>query len=495
MDRRAFLSNFAFASAGIAMACSGLARRSEIFASTRDLSSMRALGYGPLRPSAAENTGEILLRLPDGFRYNVIGRKGSAMSDGRKTPPLHDGMHAFKVGRELRIVRNHEVVNGSVPRLGSTIGAGSHYDETAGGGTTTLVIDPRTRTIVRDFVSLSGTLINCCGGPTPWGSWISCEETTLGPTIRTSAKGVKTGGFAKPHGYCFEVSASADSNVPPVPLKSMGRFEHEAVAVDRRTGILYLTEDYASSGFYRFLPNRRKRLAEGGVLQMLAIMDKPRYDTRRGQKQGTSYAASWVTIETPDNPKADVDPNVVHKEGFAKGGAVFARLEGCCASRNGAVYFTSTNGGDAKGGQIWRYEHIKKDEGRLTLVFESPDRELLDMPDNVCLLPKSPLLFICEDSDYIGQGGTPENFLRILTPDGRIADFAKNISPGSERAEFAGSTFSPDGKRCSSTSSSSVRPSPSGAIGRPSGPRRSIQRPLVEYRRHGNCGRKIQSRR
>ena len=226
----------------------------------------------------------------------------------------------------------------------------------------------------------------------------------------------------------------------------MGRFTHEAIAVDKKTGIVYLTEDYGSAGFYRFIPKRNKRLAEGGVLQMLAIKDKPQYDTRTGQKQGTSFDVSWVTIDNPDPAEADVDPNVVHKEGWARGGATFARLEGCCSCEDGNIYFSSTSGGDNKGGQIWRYQHVKKDEGRLTLMFESPNRELLDMPDNVCMMPKSSLLFMCEDSDYPGEDNTPENFVRILTPDGRIADFARNIVPKMERAEFAGATFSPDGK-------------------------------------------------
>ena len=104
---------------------------------------------------------------------------------------------------------------------------------------------------------------------------------------------------------------------------------------------------------------------------------------------------------------------------------MFARLEGCCTDERGRVYFTATSGGDSGGGQIWRYEHVTRDEGKLTLLFESPNRDILDMPDNVCHMPKSHLLFICEDSDYVGAGGTPENYLRILTPDGRIADMVK----------------------------------------------------------------------
>src|SRR5688572_4542224 len=252
MDRRSFISNIALAGGGIALASGSLGRRAQAFVARGNLDTLRSYGFGELIPAATKNTGETFLALARGFEYNVIGKVGSKMSDGRPTPARHDGQWTFKIGRELRIVRNHEVSNSSVPVPGSGIGNAHHYDETCGGGTTTLVLDPKKKELVRDFVSLSGTLINCSGGPTPWNSWISCEETTLGTTVRTSSSGRKTGGFLKAHGYCFEVQASANNNLPPVPLKAMGRFTHETVAVDRKTGIVYETEDYNPSGFYRF---------------------------------------------------------------------------------------------------------------------------------------------------------------------------------------------------------------------------------------------------
>ncbi len=446
MNRRSFLSNAAFAGSGLALSFNGLAKRAEVFAETRNLSNLKAFGFGELVSTAAKNTGETFLALPKGFEYNVFGKVGGVMSDGQKTPRAHDGMATFEVRNELRIVRNHEITSGRVPKEGSAIGKANHYDETAGGGTTTLVINPKTRAIEKDFVSLSGTLVNCAGGKTPWGSWISCEEITLGQTVITTQNGKKEGGFLKPHGYCFEVSASANNNLPPVPLKAMGRFIHEAIAVDKKSGTVYLTEDNNSAGFYRFLPKRNKRLAEGGILQMLVIKDLPNFDTRKGQKSGATFTAAWTTIDNPDPIEADIDSLAVYKQGQTKGAATFARLEGCYADNKGGIYFVSTDGGDARGGQIWKYEPRGKTEGRLTLLFESPSREILDMPDNICLQPNSDLLFICEDSDYVGQGATPENFMRILTPNGRIADFARNITPNFTKSEFAGSTFSKDGK-------------------------------------------------
>lgn len=445
MNRRKFLFCAALAGGGTTLMFNGFLHRAEMFAKTRNLAALRAAGFGELVPTATLNTKEIYLELPKGFQYKVFGKVGSVMTDGRKTPRAHDAMATFQSGGDMRIVRNHEI-NDQIPKDGAAIGAGSHYDETAGGGTTTLIINPKTRELVRDFVSLSGTLNNCAGGATPWGSWISCEETTLGQTKIITKQGKEIGGFAKPHGYCFEVSASANNNLPPVPLRAMGRFVHEAVAVDRKTGIVYLTEDNNPSGFYRFLPNRHKRLAQGGTLQVLEIKNKSNFDTRKNQIVGSVLQTKWLKIENPDPSEADTDSLAVFKQGMKNGAALFARLEGCFADEKGRIYFASTSGGDNKGGQIWLYEANGRDEGRLTLVFESPDRQILDMPDNICPSPKGNLIYICEDSDYGLYGATEGNFIRILTPNGKIADFAKNITPGKEKSEFAGATFSKDGK-------------------------------------------------
>ena len=439
MQRRQFLRHTT--AAGMALAFGSFTRLAE----TAATQALKAIGYGELFPVAARNTGETVLALPKGFSYNVLGRTGDRMSDGRSTPNEHDGMAAFSYGGELRLVRNHEI-NDDRPLDGVAIGDTNHYDAQAGGGTTTLVIDARTRLIKRDFVSLSGTLNNCAGGPTPWGSWISCEETTLGAGEYLD-DGERVGGFGKPHGYCFEVPAAANSCVPPVALADMGRFSHEAIAVDSQSGIVYLTEDSKPyCGFYRFLPRRPGHLAEGGVLQILAIDRRPEYDTGIGQTIGKRFDVHWLTIDDPDPQSADLDEQAVFLQGTRKGAARFRKLEGCWSDADGGIWFVSSNGGEAGGGQVWRYDPRGRDAGRLTLVFESPDRELLDMPDNICLDPNSANVYMCEDSDYEGAGGTQENFVRILSPQGRIADFAKNILTGYDETELAGATFSPDGQ-------------------------------------------------
>jgi len=217
----------------------------------------------------------------------------------------------------------------------------------------------------------------------------------------------------------------------------MGRFVHEAIAVDPSTGIVYETEDNRPAGFYRFIPRRKRALAEGGRLQMLAVKDRPNYDTRTGQKVGAPLSAEWVDIPDPDPAEADTVPLAVYNQGRERGGAIFTRLEGCWHGK-GSIYFTSTNGGDKGLGQVWEYRPEGDAGGRLTLIFESPGAELLRAPDNLCVSRRGGLV-ICEDN---GEGP----LVRGLTPRGLIFDFARNIVPGFERMEFAGATYSPDGQ-------------------------------------------------
>jgi secreted PhoX family phosphatase len=382
-------------------------------------------GYGPLHPRHSENGGELLLALPNGFRYTHLSRAGAPMSDGNVTPRLPDGMAAFFVSGELRLVCNHEIREVTFP-----ISAGPwQYDGLGGGGTTTIVVDPVTRLPIRQFVSLAGTITNCAGGPTPWGSWISCEESLGGA------------GFTRPHGYCFEVPAAADTPVAAVPLQDMGRFVHEAAAVDPTTGIVYLTEDQDNAGLYRFLPNQPGVLAAGGRLQMLAVLGARRFDGSIGQVRGLRLPVSWVDIQSPGFE--------VFAQGRDRGAARFRRLEGACFGSS-SLFFTSTNGGDRGLGQIWQYRArtggkqraVRNGsgpwDGDLTLLFESPAAGILNMPDNICLTPWQTLM-VCEDN------GGP-TYLRGVTRQGAVFPFAQNIAPGLETTEFAGACFSPDGQ-------------------------------------------------
>ena len=256
----------AIAAAGSAAALPALQSLGLLSLNNRAYAALGQGGYGPLAPAPDLRDGALRISLPEGFTYRSFSEAGTIMSDGNAVPLAHDGMAVFAMPNgKFRLVRNHEDRNG--PRAGSTAVDGNAYDPWGGGGTTTLVVNPFTRELERDFISMSGTIVNCAGGITPWNTWITCEETNAGPS----------GGWAMQHGYCFDVPVAAETTVPAIPIPDMGRFSHEAVAVDPETWIVYETEDNGAnnSGFYRFLANTPGVLANGGRLQMLAIRRPP----------------------------------------------------------------------------------------------------------------------------------------------------------------------------------------------------------------------------
>jgi uncharacterized protein len=379
--------------------------------------------YGPLSPVLDQTTGLPLLLLPRGFEYLSFGWTGDPMSDGVPTPPLHDGMAAFRVdGDRVHLVRNHEVAG--LPGKFTD----PAYDPDAGGGTTTLAFDPDSGQFGASYGSLSGTVRNCAGGPTPWGTWLTCEETlAVNPT---------TGLL---HGYVFEVPRSGAGD--PTPLRAMGRFEHEAVAVDPETGYVYETEDDGVAGLFRFRPSVRGELDRGGVLEMLKIGDAT-YDTS-GDDMGTVYpSTSWVRIDEPDPGPGVPRPT---DQGIARGGATFSRLEGAWYG-NGLIYIVSTSGGPTGLGQVFEYNPRN---GLLRILFASPGEDVLSNPDNIAVSPRGGLV-LCED-------GSGVQFLHGLTTEGEIFPFAANnviipngvpgkpaIRPGNySTREWAGSTFEP----------------------------------------------------
>ncbi len=373
--------------------------------------------------------------LPEKFSYKIVSRMGDLMDDGFYVPGAADGMAAFAgPAGETIVIRNHEVNPDADPGMGP-FGAGNMllnridsdllYDagtegSPALGGTTTFVYDTATQQLAYQYLSLAGTLRNCAGGPTPWNTWITCEEITT----------IAGDGFAKDHGYVFQVPASVTPQIArPTPIRAMGRFNHEAVAVDPATNIIYQTEDMHDSLIYRFIPQDPANLEAGGPLQALQVTGRSGLDARNWEAQtvtvGSQMEVSWIDLDDIEAPLDDL-----RIRGFDQGAARFARGEGMWYGNN-AVYFACTNGGSARRGQIWR---LVPSENRLELFIEPNDPGLIENADNLTVAPWGDLI-VCED-------GSNEQFLVGVTPEGEIYKFARNAVSDSE---LAGATFSPDG--------------------------------------------------
>lgn len=445
--------------------------------SLQDFAVLRAGGqhaegspYGPLFPTVDATTGLPLIQLPDGFSYCSYGWTGDVMSDGVATPNLHDGMavvadvghgrrlfsrpqreHALfqkhlswwddavnrgdddtdddyvvwrRRGRSGRLilVRNHET-GGGTPYVDNPA---ITYRSTGAGGTTNLIFNARRGRFEHAWSSLAGTIRNCAGGVTPWGTWITSEET------------------GDPgHGWNFDVGPFFGD---PTPLTDMGRFSHEAVMVDPATGYVYETEDAGDCGFYKFVPNRRGRMKEGGRLYMAKVVDQWQADLGGAFPLGTTWQVEWVPIEDPT-----AATNSVFSQGRALGGARFRRLEGAWwGSKVG--YFLSTDGGQAREGQVFQYDPRHE---CIQLIYDSPTAAEAENPDNLVVSPRGGLL-LCEDN----SGATINDGERMLglTLDGHVYEFAKNnivlSSPLNDRIpagdyrqnEWAGACYSPDGR-------------------------------------------------
>lgn len=427
------------------------------------ISGLTALGFGGLRsfvraresglptgisPFGPLNSSKVgILDLPEGFEARILSMTGNTMTDGLLTPGKHDGMAAF-AGPDGKVILicNHENAAQwkhlgafrADNKLLSEVAADKFYDYGKGadpclGGTTTLVYNPQTRKKEAEFLSLAGTEKNCAGGPTPWNSWITCEETTQ----------THSGNFEKDHGYNFEVPASTEPGLAePVPLKAMGRFRHEAIAVHEPSGVVYETEDLADGLIYRFIPNQPGKLAAGGKLQALKLREVPSADTRNwGESdwtmpQNKQFLVDWIDLDDVESPRDDL-----RYRGSRKGAATFARGEGIAVSGN-EIFWCCTSGGSKQFGQVFRYvaspfegtEKEKEAPAKVELFVESHDAEILRNCDNCVVAPWGDLI-VAEDTD------APCRIIGI-TPRGQCYTLALNVLNDSE---LAGPCFSPSG--------------------------------------------------
>ncbi|GGR50474.1 alkaline phosphatase PhoX [Streptomyces aurantiogriseus] len=456
LTRRDFARKSAITGAGVALAGSvgalatapgALASYDTDSAGEESADTSGGVGYGPLIPDPKG-----ILALPAGFTYRVITYSGKTkLESGEFTPSNHDGTATFAGPRGTTLlVNNHELkgprANWKYP---VPLTEGLVYDPAASGGCTVVEVRPGGQ--VAEWVGIAGTSTNCAGGSTPWGTWLTCEENS-------DKAGVN--GMTKDHGYVFEVDPiDRRANRDPKPLKFFGRYDHEAVVIDPRRGHAYLTEDAANPNglFFRWTPPQgfeygrgkfRALADDAGVLQAPKCYDSGGQfvdDLSRATKIGTVYGVDWVDV-----PDRDAKTVAVRKQ-FGAGEVTRARkLEGMWWGDGGAYivssYAREESPGAAHDGQVWFYDPKRRTLTLKVLLGVNPDPSVdgaFDGPDNITVSPYGGLV-LAEDGEGVSH-------LFGATDSGRTYPIARNdLNIGTEEepeySEFAGVTFSPDGK-------------------------------------------------
>lgn len=441
-----------------------------------------AAGQGPAK-QAAKAAGQRLLStladngkvaLPQGFRAWRVGTIGveDLLSDRNgspigTTPSKLDGTGAFDYAGGIRLVRNHECradTDVTVPLVAGTV-----YDAgiaTGMGGNTVVELDASGR-FKQQWVALSGTIRNCAGGETPWGSWLACEEDTTKAGTEIIRGGKSWGTTQKDHGYVFEVFPDVVAQQSPLPIKAWGRAVWEGAAIDPDLTKAYITEDTGRGLLYRWTAPEGTKLGayiaeqfgeNDGVLQAAQVIRNGvplvHYGQLTADDVDQAYPVKWV------DGGEDRQAQTMNLRDQYPGATQHPKVEGCWPDAEG-LWFTlsftnqgqidsyrKSHGIDMPGdwGMIGYYrfadetitikDHYAKDNtaGGVVPGDATEDVKQFHGPDNITVNSRG-LVVITED------GNNPCSML-AMSHTKKSVEFARDLA---DRGEWAGPCFNKSG--------------------------------------------------
>lgn len=320
---------------------------------------------GPAEPGQDAN-GVVLL---PGFESRIIA------TSGQRVPGTRFEYRAFPDGAATFV--DPEVPGGWYLAV--------NHEIPAIGGVSSIRFAPD-GTVVDAFSICRNTALNCAGGATPWGTWLTCEEYDWGHVWECDPTG----------------------NEPARRRRAMGAFAHEAAAVASDDRV-YLTEDRKNGGFYRFTPIAPGDLSDG-------LLEIATGDPRDGQ-------VTWVEVPKPDPGVLDTlcRNQVPGTMGFDGGEGI--------ATLDDSVWFT-TKGDD----RVWHYDLATES---VSVRYQAGGSSTLSGVDNLWVDPESRNLFVAEDGDDME--------VVMLRPDDSLLSVAR--LPNQDISEVTGPCFSPDGQR------------------------------------------------
>ena len=374
LESRRILSRRSFLRGATALGAAGIAGALAPSRAGAQQSCVESLG--PLQPADANG-----LMLPPGFASRVVARTGQVVAgtshvwhsdpDGGATFPTPVGGWIY--------VSNSEVDAG--------LGAVGAIEFGADGA------------ILDAYSICSGTSRNCAGGPTPWDTWLTCEEVSAGRVFE-----------------CNPLARGSAAVVRP----ALGTFMHEAAAVASEAQCVFLTEDRSDGLLYRFTPASYPSLA-AGALSAAQILDP---DGQGPIQPGQVRPIAWHPIPNPNPTPAQTQTR--HQVAAA---TRFNGGEGCWY-RDGIVSF-STKGDN----RVWQIDPAANTI-RILYDFATSGTPVLTGADNVYTTPCGDVL-VAED---------PGNLeIVAITPAGAARPIVRLVGvPGTE---ITGPALSPDGSR------------------------------------------------